>query len=49
MPNVENLKLEDVDGINKILNGKKTKYQIVVVFFKKGPKAKTWGKKGDLQ
>ena len=50
MPNVENPKFEDVDGINRILNRKKTKYQIEVVFFKKGPKAKMWEKgKGDLQ
>ena len=47
MPNVENPKLEDVDGINRILNGKKTKYQIVVVFFKKGPKRKRGREKRD--
>ena len=40
MPNIENPKLENVDEINRILNGKKTKYKIEVVFFKKGPKAK---------
>ena len=45
MPNVENPKLEDVDGINRILKGKKTKYQTVVVFFKKGTKAKMWERK----
>ena len=45
----KNPKLEDVDGINRILNGKKTKYRIVVFFFKKGPKRKRGGeeKEGD--
>ena len=47
MPNVENPKLEDVKGINRILNGKKTKYRIVVVFFKKGPKRKRGREKRD--
>ena len=47
MPNVKNSKLEDVDGINRILNGKKTKYKIVVVFFKKGPKGNVQEKMGD--
>ena len=40
MPNIENPKLKDVDGINRILNRKKTKYRIVVIFLKKGPKRK---------
>ena len=47
MSNVENPKLEDVDGINRSLNGKKTKYRIVVVFFKKGPKRKLGREKRD--
>ena len=47
MPNVESPKLEDVDGINRILNGKKTKYRIVVVFLKKGPKRKRGGEERD--
>ena len=46
VPNVENPKLEDVDGINRILNGKKTKYRIVVVFFRKGPKRKRGRERG---
>ena len=47
VPNVENPKFEDVDRINRILDGKKTKYRIVVVFFKTGPKRKRGGEKRD--